>query len=78
MRTAIKRLRQSQSSGTDAPVADENGGQSGEAKQAQEQSMVDCLSVEEEKKLVEYYCSRAMELADFCDFPTNVKVGWGV
>lgn len=75
VRAAIKRLRQSQSSGADASTADEDRGQGGEAEQTQVQNVVDCLSIEEEKKLVGYYCSRAMELADFCDFPTNVRVG---
>ena len=36
---------------------------------------IDCLTVEEEQKLVGFYCVKAMQLADFCDFPTNVKVG---
>ena len=75
VRAAIKRLRPLQISGPEVPPADEHGGESGPVEQAQEQRVVDCLSVEEEKKLVGYYCSRAMELADFCDFPTNVKVG---
>ena len=35
---------------------------------------VDCLTVEEELKLVRFYCDRAMKLADFCEFPTNIKV----
>ena len=35
---------------------------------------VDCLTVEEELKLVSFYCVKAMQLADFNDFPTNVKV----
>lgn len=35
---------------------------------------VDCLTQEEEQKLVGFYCLRAIELADFCDFPTNTKV----
>lgn len=35
---------------------------------------IDCLTVEEEQKLVGFYCVKAMQLADFCDFPTNVKV----
>lgn len=39
-----------------------------------EDSEVDCLSVGEELKLVGYYCIQAIKLADFCDFPTNVKV----
>ncbi|KAL9100585.1 MAG: hypothetical protein Q9163_004059 [Psora crenata] len=34
---------------------------------------VDCLTVNEEQKLVGFYCVKAMQLADFCDFPTNVK-----
>lgn len=35
---------------------------------------VDCLTVEEEQKLVGFYCLKAMQFADFCEFPTNVKV----
>ena len=52
----------------------------GTAKQADEGtknakiSDIDCLTVEEEQKLVDFYCIKAMELADFCEFPTNVKV----
>lgn len=35
---------------------------------------VDCLTVEEEQKFVGFYCVKAMQFADFCEFPTNVKV----
>lgn len=35
---------------------------------------VDCLTVEEEQRLVGFYCVQAMRFADFCEFPTNVKV----
>ena len=42
--------------------------------QANHSEAVDCLSVEEEQKLMGYYCIQAIKLADFCDFPTNVKV----
>ena len=35
---------------------------------------VDCLTIEEEQKLVGFYCVKAMQLADVCEFPTNVKV----
>ena len=35
---------------------------------------VDCLTVDEEQKLVGFYYVKAMQLADFCEFPTNVKV----
>lgn len=37
--------------------------------------LVDCLTVEEEQKLVGFYCVQAMDFADFCEFPTNIKVG---
>ena len=35
---------------------------------------VDCLTVEEELKLLGFYCVKTMQFADFCEFPTNVKV----
>ena len=35
---------------------------------------VDCLTVEEEQKLVGFYCVKTMQFADFCEFPTNLKV----
>lgn len=43
---------------------------------------VDCLTVEEDQKLVGFYCIKTTEFADFCEFPTNVKVqipleAWG-
>lgn len=34
---------------------------------------VDCLTVEEEQKLVAFYCVKALQFSDFCGFPTNVK-----
>lgn len=35
---------------------------------------VDCLTVEEEQRLVGYYCLQTMDFAAFCEFPTNVMV----
>ena len=35
---------------------------------------VDCLTVEEEQKLVGYYSLKTMQFADFSNFPTGVKV----
>lgn len=35
---------------------------------------VDCLSVEEEQRLVGYYCFKTMQFADHYKFGTNVKV----
>lgn len=37
-------------------------------------SSVDCLSVEEEQKLVGFYCVKTLEFVDFCEYPTVVKV----
>ncbi|KAL8696044.1 MAG: hypothetical protein Q9224_003000 [Gallowayella concinna] len=34
---------------------------------------VDCLTIEEEQKLVGYYCLETLELVDFCQYQTNVK-----
>ena len=65
VKDAIKR-KQLESNGT-AKQADEG------TKNAKTND-IDCLTVEEEQKLVDFYCIKAMELADFCEFPTNVKV----
>ena len=32
------------------------------------------MTIEEEQKLVQFYCIKAVQLADFLEFPTNVKV----
>ncbi len=53
----------------------ENGGKDGApASERGEIREVDCLTVEEEQKLVGFYCMKTIEFADFCEFPTNVKV----
>ena len=51
-----------------APIAHEKSSKRPDSKE------VDCLTVEEEQKLVGFYCIKAMQFADFCEFPTNVKV----
>lgn len=75
VRAAIKRAREvsaSSSKQTDgggvgtSRVNDETTGKEGKE--------IDCLTIDEEQKLVRFYCVKAMELADFCSFPTNVKV----
>lgn len=35
---------------------------------------VDCLTVEEERTLVKYYCIKAIEFADYYQLATNIKV----
>lgn len=56
------------------PVTDTQAGESTAGPSADHPEVVDCLSVEEEQKLVGFYCMQAIKLADFCDFPSNVKV----
>ncbi|KAL8700174.1 MAG: hypothetical protein Q9201_005594 [Fulgogasparrea decipioides] len=34
---------------------------------------VDCLTIEEEQKIIGFYCLRTLEFVDFCEYPTNVK-----
>lgn len=41
---------------------------------AEKTPAIDCLTVEEEQRLVGYYCLKTMEFAGFCEFPTNVMV----
>lgn len=66
VRDAIRRLR-----------VEKRGdkGQAEGSQRAESDDEVDCLTVEEEQKLLGFYCGQAMDLADFCEFPTNVKVG---
>ncbi|MCJ1403172.1 hypothetical protein MMC11_006395 [Xylographa trunciseda] len=63
VRDALRRIR----SQKETSVQHEGNGHSESA------SQVNCLTVEEEQKLVGFYCVKAMEFADFCEFPTNVK-----
>ncbi|KAL8787730.1 MAG: hypothetical protein Q9213_002050 [Squamulea squamosa] len=34
---------------------------------------IDCLSIEEEQKIISYYCLQTLIFVDFCEYPTNVK-----
>lgn len=70
VRTAIHTLNSSKAE-ADTNDASGNGFDSTPSSNPRE---VDCLTVEEEQKLVGFYCIKTMEFADFCDFPTNVKV----
>jgi cyclin H len=69
VRAAIRNLHSSR-----AQANSSDGDDSGIDGQANHLPEIDYLSVEEEQKLVGYYCIQAIKLADFCNFPTNVKV----
>ncbi|KAI4115392.1 MAG: hypothetical protein LQ345_003997 [Seirophora villosa] len=34
---------------------------------------VDCLTLEEEQKIISYYCGCTLDFVDLCEYPTNVK-----
>ncbi|KAI9885023.1 MAG: hypothetical protein M1823_003191 [Watsoniomyces obsoletus] len=80
VRAAIKRVRERQSGidNGDASTDHKNGQDGSSAADktnngTQNEPEIECLTVEEEQKLVGFYCVKAMGLADFCSFPTNVK-----
>ncbi|KAI9840273.1 MAG: hypothetical protein M1837_001808 [Sclerophora amabilis] len=83
VRAAVKRARESRVSSTSSPnTSSVNASQvdshaprvdEGAGYELQNENDVECLTVAEEQKLVQYYCVKAMEMADFCNFPTNVK-----
>lgn len=62
VREAVRRVREARIT----PPA-ENGGTVQEAE-------VDCLTVEEELKLVAFYCRQTLQLGDHLKVPTDVKV----
>ena len=74
--TAAKRVRaggvETATNGA-SKIGTDRGGDGGQSSSSGDVGQIDCLTVEEEQKLVEFYCVKAMDLADFCSFPTNVK-----
>ncbi|KAF8469074.1 cyclin-like protein [Kalaharituber pfeilii] len=57
--------------GDDTPSSNVNGAK---AKEDEEDKEIECLTPEEEAKLVRYYCRKIMEIAaQVFEFPTNVK-----
>ncbi|KAI9783853.1 MAG: hypothetical protein M1816_001154 [Peltula sp. TS41687] len=66
VRAAIRRAREAASKTEGVETITTEGTE-------KEEREIDCLTVQEERKLVNYYCVKAMELADVCKFPTNVK-----
>lgn len=81
VRAAITRAQEARtidgttsSTGTSEGEKDGTNRKAGNGDGPKKGSQVECLTIEEEQKLVGFYCVKAMELADFCNFPTNVKV----
>ena len=65
-----------QSSGKKSPNLKANDGSQthdSSLRQDEECAVVDCLTVEEEQKLVRFHCVETLEFVDFCEYPTVVK-----
>ena len=60
--------------GVKAAIKNRNSQEASAHHNGSTQAEVECLTVEEETKLVEYYCLQTMQLADFSNLSTNVKV----
>ncbi|KAI9721494.1 MAG: hypothetical protein M1812_002256 [Candelaria pacifica] len=67
VRAALKRAREARISNASAPNIDGNGTNTS----TESEKELDCLTVDEEQKLLRFFCAKIIEH----DFPTNVKVG---
>ena len=70
VREAVRRSRETQALSS-AETTDTERGRSSSAIPEGE---VDCLTVEEEVKLVKFYCRQMSQLGDHLGFPSDVKV----
>lgn len=69
VREAVQRVREARAQSSDNTSETENG----RANSAVPDGEVDCLTVEEELKLVTFYCRQTIQLGDHLNLPTEVK-----
>jgi cyclin H len=70
VRAAVQRLREARA----ASSAETSEAENGKPSSALPEGEVDCLTVEEELKLVVFYCRQTIQLGTHLDVPTDVKV----
>ena len=70
VRAAVQRLREARAASSTETSEAENG----RATSAVPEGEVDCLTVDEELKLVAFYCRQTIQLGDHLKVPTDVKV----
>ncbi|KAH8595817.1 cyclin-like protein [Bisporella sp. PMI_857] len=68
VRAAVQRIREARARSTDSHDAEKEA-----ANVTIPDGEIDCLTVEEELKLVTFYCRQALELGDFLKVATDVK-----
>ena len=71
VKLAIRAVRAAQDAEKDASSNDTNGAPRNLLVSADD---IECLTIAEEQKLVEYYCVQCVELGKFFEFPINVIV----
>jgi len=69
VRAAVHRIREMRARSTDTPDPE-----NGDSRILVPEGDVDCLTVEEEQKLIAFYCRQALDLGNFLDLGTDVKV----
>jgi len=70
VRAAVQRIRDARALSSGDTSETENG----RANSAIPEGEVDCLTVEEEMKLIAFYCRQTIQLGDYLKVPTDVKV----
>jgi cyclin H len=70
VRAAVQRLREARA----ASSAETSEAENGRATSALPEGEVDCLTIDEELKLVASYCRQTIQLGDHLKVPTDVKV----
>lgn len=70
VREAVRRVRQSRT----ASSTDTSEAEGSRSVSALPEGDVDCLTVEEELKLLVFYCRQTLQLGDHLKVPTDVKV----
>jgi cyclin H len=73
VRDAVRRVREARAASS-ADTSEADGGENSRAVSAVPEGEVDCLSVEEELKLVVHFCRQTIQLGDYLKVPTDVKV----
>ena len=71
VREAVRRVREKRAALSSADTSEAENGRSASARPETE---VDCLTVDEELKLVAFYCQQMIQLGDHLKVPTDVKV----
>ncbi|TVY45930.1 Cyclin [Lachnellula occidentalis] len=72
VREAVWRVREARAAASSGNTSEADGGNS-RAVSAVPEGEVDCLSVEEELKLVTHFCRQTLQLGDHLQVPTDVK-----